>query len=281
VRLQRTALIVCLLVIVVMMVMLAGGRGRSTARGIFVDGRLAALVANRSAAQEVSRLLLKREKGKLAGSASFQETWSDETCRTEGQPVLSVKDAVTLLGQRVTVLVQAAAIRVDGKDVLAMDTTQTAEAALEALKQEYVAQVGQGRSVTQVKLVQKVEVANVQVPAQRIQTDVSTGVKVLKSAVPPLTVRVVVEGSRDLTYYAPDTKETGETLAAGTQRVISDGRPGVKRVYERTVYDNGKLVKTDRLRSEVVTEAIGRRVLVGSAPAAANSPSDQTTPGTG
>jgi len=264
VRVQGAGLLLCLVVILILAVVLLVGRGGHTARGIFIDGKLTVMVHNKQAAEAVSERLLKEAQGSLPGAASFKESWSDETCRVEGRSVLTIEEATDALRPLLTVLVEAVAICVDDRNVLVMASRELAEAAIKKLKQSYADLVADEKSITQVKTREKIELAEVQVQPDQILTDIGTAVNILKAGDHKLTVVVVTEGTRDVAYRDVDERKDSETLPKGTEREVREGRPGKKRIYQRYVYENGKLVRTDKLRVEILRECIPRRILVGT-----------------
>ena len=110
-RTYRLALLLAVIVIVILAAVLLAGRQR-LARAINIDGEIAALVANKKAADQVSSRLLKEGKQDLPGQASFFQQWGDDSFPIEDREVLSVSEAIELLRPRLSVLVSAAAIEV-------------------------------------------------------------------------------------------------------------------------------------------------------------------------
>ncbi len=264
IRAQRAGLLLCLLVIFVLSVAVVTARRGGSARGIFIGGKLAVLVRDKRAAEKVRERLLKEAKGDLPGNAAFKQDWADETCRVEGQPVLSVEEAVRKLRPRLTVLVAGTALRANRQDLVVLATRELAEAARDKFLHSYVEKVKDDNTVTQVKTRQKIELADVEVPPEQILTDVGTAVKVLRAAAPKITVVVVTEGTRDVPYKVKDEERESQVLPKGTRRRVRTGEPGVKRIHERYVYENGELVRTDKLSVEIVREARPGLVLVGT-----------------
>jgi len=176
-RTYRAALLLAVIVIIILTVVLLSGRQRF-ARAIKIDGKIAALVANKKAADQVSSRLLKEGKQDLPGEASFAQQWEDASWPIEGREVLSVREAIKLLRPKLSVLVSAAAIEVDEQEAVVMATEELANRVLDEVKRKYV---GEEETVLlePPKFRQDVRIAEVSRPPEEILTDLGTAVEQL------------------------------------------------------------------------------------------------------
>ncbi len=129
-RTYRLALLLAVILIVILTTVLLAGR-RHFARAIKIDGKVAILVANKKAADQVSSRLLKEGKQDLPGEASFVQQWEDASWPIEDSEVLSVREAIELLRPMLSVVVSAAAIEVDGQEAVVIATEELARRVLD------------------------------------------------------------------------------------------------------------------------------------------------------
>ena len=176
-RTYRLALLLAVIVIVILTAILLAG-GRRFARIIKVDGEIAALVANKKAADQVSSRLLKEGKQDLPGEASFVQQWEDASWPIEDREVLSVPEAIELLRPRLSVLVSAAAIEVDEQQAVVMATEELANRVRDEVKRKYVGE-DEAPPLEPQKFRQDVRIAEVSRPPGEILTDVGTAVEQL------------------------------------------------------------------------------------------------------
>lgn len=164
-------------------------RSRS-ARAIRIDGKVVCFVRNERAAEQVHQRLLGQLKGNLPGSAVLEQKWESLTWPLEREDkVISVQDAVAALKNKVTVKVSAAAIQLDGKNLVVLADREAARSALDLLKKEYSA--GTGKLIrTDLLQADSTKIADVKVPPSAVVRDPREAVKSLKGN---QTLRYVVQ----------------------------------------------------------------------------------------
>jgi len=314
VRTYRAALLLAVIVIVILSVALLARRERF-ARAIKIDGKIVALVANKKAADQVRSRLLKEGKDDLPGQASFAQQWEDASWPVEDREVLSVSKAIELLRPKLSVLVSAAAIEVDGREAVVLATEELAKRVLDEVKRKYVGE-DDTSLIEPPKFRQDVRIAQVSRPAAEILTDLGTAVKQLtqsgttaktyvvqagdwpakiahkhgmslselkklnpgvtdrilypgdkltvSAAASPLTVVTVKEETR-IKQLPPETQEIHTpTLPRGKREVASEGKPGKKKIWDRVVYENNRVVSREPIRGIILEQPQARRVLVGT-----------------
>jgi LysM repeat protein len=169
-RLYRGGLVLCLLLILVLgAALVAGGRHR-VARAIRLNGQVVCLVSDRSAAQRVHERLLEPGARAYGGTVTLREQWDDLDWPVGDREVLTVAQAVEELTPQVTPLVCGAALRVDGHQALIMPSRDLAEKALKAAQARFLAP---GETLLEQHYVNKVEIADLQVPVQLVEADLS------------------------------------------------------------------------------------------------------------
>ncbi len=126
------------LVVVVLAGILIIGRGPKFARAIKINDEFVCLVANHQTAERVHDSVLNNARGELPGKASFEEQWEDDNWPVDDNKVLGFDEAVKAITPRVTVVVEAAIIEVNGQRAAILPTEELANDVLEALKAQYV-----------------------------------------------------------------------------------------------------------------------------------------------
>jgi len=226
-RTYRLALLLAVIVIVILSVILLAGR-RRFARIIKVDGEIAALVANKKAADQVSFRLLQEGKQDLPGEASFAQQWEDASWPIEDREVLSVSEAIELLRPRLSVLVSAAAIEVDEQEAVVMATEELANRVRDEVKRTYVGE-DEAPPLEPQKFRQDVRIAEVSRPHDEILTDVSAAVERLTKSGTTAKTYVVKAGD----WAAKIAHNHGMSLSK-----LKELNPGVT---ERTLFPGDKL----------------------------------------
>ncbi len=176
IRVYRAAVVLCIIIILILSSLLLSRR-RRFAQAIRVDGELVCMVANEGVATQVYRQLLAAGKNDLPGKAGFSEQWEVGAWPVEGRPIVSAAEAIKLLGPKLTVEVSAAAITVDGTEVVMMATRELASKALDTLKAKYISE--EDKLLAAPKFREEVLIADVQKPADQILTDIGTAVQQL------------------------------------------------------------------------------------------------------
>jgi hypothetical protein len=139
-NIYRVGLVAALIVIVILLGLLKFGKSPRYARAILINSKVAAFVTDERAATTVRQRLLAEGKKAGAGQATFEEKWEDVTRAAGGQQILSPGEAVRVLRPKVTVLVEAFAIEVNGLQLIVVPTRDVAEGVLNRLKQRYASQ---------------------------------------------------------------------------------------------------------------------------------------------
>lgn len=173
----------CCLVLVCVVVVETGfliwhSRHNRFARAIRINDQVVCFVRNERTAEVVRSRLLDEQKGKLPGQGFIEQKWESLNWPlAEGSKVIPVEEAVKVLKPRVTVKVGAAAIRLGQRDLVVLPDKQTAQMAVDLLKQQYSG--GSGKLI-KVELLQKdVVIADVKAPPKSVATDVHEAVKQL------------------------------------------------------------------------------------------------------
>ena len=234
VRLYRGALALAVVVIVVLAVLLIGNMSRARrVRMIGLDGQGICLVRDQAAARSVRECLLRWGKGSLPGKATIAQRWEEVVITSRDQRPVSVQEAAQLLRPRVTVLVEAAAIVVDGNTTVKLPTAELANEALGAVKALY-AQEGE-RIVTQ-RFRENVAVQPTTAPPAEIISDVTKAVAIIaKAKREPESYAVKAgdvpdkiaakHGMKLSELYALNPGLKGRNIGAGEQLTVSTARP--------------------------------------------------------
>ncbi len=143
IRFYRACLALCVVIILILLAVLVGTRRTRYARAIRINGQLACLVRDQAAADQVLKILLERGRKGYQGNASLREAWDTVTWPLgRGDKVLSVDEAVAKLAPLVHVVVDCAAILVNGKPVVYLPTAEEAQRAIELLLKHYTPKGG-------------------------------------------------------------------------------------------------------------------------------------------
>ncbi len=226
-RTYRAALLLAIIVIVVLSVILLAGR-RRFARAIKIDGKIATLVASKKAADQVRSRLFKEGKQDLPGQASFVQQWEDASWPIEDRDVLSVSEAVAVLRPKLSVLVSAAAIEVDGQRAVVLASEELAERVRDEVKRKYAGEEDAALLEPQ-KFRQDVRIAEVSRPPDEILTDVGPAVEQLTKSGTTAKTYVVKAGD----WAAKIAHNHGMSLSK-----LKELNPGVT---ERTLFPGDKL----------------------------------------
>ncbi|MGC9317086.1 MAG: G5 domain-containing protein [Armatimonadota bacterium] len=213
---RATSAILLLLVLVLALLLVLGSRQRF-ARAIRIDGEKVCLVSDQRAAQRVHEILLERGSGDLPGEAALQEQWQDEPWPVDENEVLSVEEAVKLLQPRVTVLVDAYTIEVDGAPTVTLPSEELAKDVLDALKSKYL---GEGEKLAEPQsFLQEVKIAPQRAKADSVVTEIG------------LAVEQLAETHREAQTYTVKPGDFPEKIAAKhgmTPAELYDLNPGLK-----------------------------------------------------
>ncbi len=172
-RLYRAGLLLCLLLLVVLTAALVAKGRHRVARAIRLNDTLVCLVTDRAAAKQVQDRLLEPMRKQYGGTAVLREKWEDLDWPVGEKEVLTADQAVGKLASLVTVLVSGTAIRVDGQQALILPSRDLAEKTLEALKAKFISP---NSTLIEQHFTNRVELADVQVPAGLLETDISQAV---------------------------------------------------------------------------------------------------------
>jgi LysM repeat protein len=137
--LRRICLASLALNIILGTLLIRGCLSRNTAQAIFVEGQLVCLVRSERAANEVHDKVLAAKKGDFKGDASFKEKWEDKPWPAKGEKVQTADEAVALLMPRLSVVVEAWAVQIRGRDIVVLPSKEKAEETLSTLKAKFLA----------------------------------------------------------------------------------------------------------------------------------------------
>jgi len=141
-RIHRIGMEVCVLIIVGLLALIGFSKRQHYARAIMIDDEICCLVATQKDAEAVRQRIIAAAKSGLPHEAFIEQKWEDAAMLVDERPVLSVDEAVALLEDKVTVLVEAATINVNGQNVVAIASKELAEKALDTLKSRYIGPEG-------------------------------------------------------------------------------------------------------------------------------------------
>lgn len=190
----RTAALVLLVIVGVEAGVIIWQAHRSRfARAIRINNEIACFVRNDKAAEQVRTQLLAMHKGDLPGAAFLEQKWEDLNWPLgRDDKVLSVAEAVELLNSRVTIKLAAAAITVGDRELVVLDTKETAQDALDLLKKEYSS--GPGKLLEARFEREDVRIADTKAQPRSILTDPREAVKRLKEPFSATTQYLVKPG---------------------------------------------------------------------------------------
>ncbi len=87
----------------------------------------------------------------------------------------------------------------------------------------------------------------------------------------PLTV-VTVKEQTTIKELPPEIQELErDSLPRGERRVVSEGKPGKKKVWHRVVYENDRAIRTEPIKGVEIEKPVPEVVMVGTGPAAEES----------
>lgn len=173
---RATSLILLGLVFLLGLLLILGSR-QKFARAIRIDGEKICLVRNQRAAQRVHETLLERGSGGLPGEAALQQQWQDEPWPVDDNKVLSVEKAVEMLQPRVTVLVDAYTVEVDGVPTVNLASEELAKDVLDDLKSKYL---GEGEKLAEPQtFLEEVKIAPRRAEADSVLTEIGLAVEQL------------------------------------------------------------------------------------------------------
>ncbi len=178
-RFYKTATAILLFLVVLLSIMLIVGGRRKFARAIRIDGEFMCLVRDHRAAERVHQALLDKGKGDLPGEAALGQQWEDVAWPLDDNKVLSVNQAVEALGARVTVLVDAYTLEVDGVATIALPSEDAAKDVLDALKASYL-QEGE-KLVEPQTFLEDVKIAPARARADSVSTEIATAIERLST----------------------------------------------------------------------------------------------------
>ena len=184
-HIYRWCLATALAVIIMLTALLLFAKAPTYGRAIIIDGKPLVLVRNEKAAAAVRDRLLAAAGG-AGGGATFREKWEDAARLADGEPVLSVNEAVQALRDKVTVLKEAVAIEVSGHPLIVVPTREMAQTVLDQLKARYASP--SDAVVRMTKLRPAPMIRPCAVLPQRIISD------------PELAVRALLNARREDTY---------------------------------------------------------------------------------
>ncbi len=85
----------------------------------------------------------------------------------------------------------------------------------------------------------------------------------VSAATAPLTVVTVKEETR-IKQLPPETQEIyTPTLPKGEREIAREGKPGKKKVWDKVVYENDRVIQREPIRGIILEEPQAKRVLVG------------------
>lgn len=137
---RRAFFLSLLLNIVLVAVIIRGYLSRNMAHAILIDGKLACLVRSERAANQVREAIIAAGKGDFQGEASLKQNWEDKPWPAKGEKIYTNEEAIDLLKPKLDVVVTAFSIQVQGRDILAVPTQETAEQVLRTVKAKFLSE---------------------------------------------------------------------------------------------------------------------------------------------
>lgn len=179
-NIYRAGLGAAVVVIALLLGFLLLGKAPRYGRCIFVDGQAVAMVRDEKAAATVRQTLLTRGRGEAPGEATFRQKWEDAARPREGAKMLSIAEAVRALQPKLTVVVEAYAIEVNGLSLVIVPTKEFATNVLDKLKSRYASTAD---AVVKVKKLRpEPMIRPTTAPPGEIATDITTAVELLARA---------------------------------------------------------------------------------------------------
>ncbi len=174
---RRAFFLSLLLNIILVAVIVRGYVGRNMAHAILIDGELACLVRSERAANQVREAITAAGKGDFQGEASLKQNWEDKPWPAKGEKVYTNEEAIELLEPKLDVVVTAFGIQVQGRDILAVPTQETAEEVLRTVKAKFLSE-GETPLEPQ-KFQEEPVVAQAQVLPEAVVSDIHTATEEL------------------------------------------------------------------------------------------------------
>lgn len=248
-----------LVCIALIMAVCTGG----TPMAITVNGQQIAAVSGEEMAGAVITSYLKEKSEELGTEVRFAEEVT-VTPAAEGSKKLSRDAARHELAANTELLVDGAAITVDGEAVVYMATEGDAKQALEYLKKSYIPE-DSTMTVLDAKYAEDVQIAACEAKVSELKNlnDAKLALKDNDGAEAPIHVLVVLEKTKTEAVPFDVVYETDSALRYGDTRTKQQGQDGEREVTIQMVQTNGVETARQEISSNTLVEAVDEIVIQG------------------
>lgn len=249
-----------LVCIALVMAMCMGG----TPVGITVNGQQIAAVSGEEAANAIITSYLQDQTKKLGAEVSYAEDVTAAPA-AEGSKKVSRDVAKQALADNTTLLINGAAICVDGNPVVYMATEAEAKQALEYLKKSYIPD-DSTMTVLDAKFAEDVTVAASQAKVADLKdlNDAKLALKGDTEQEAPVHVLVVLEKTKTEAVPFDTVYETDSSMRYGDTKTKQPGQDGEREVTIQMVQTNGVETARQEISSNTLVEAVDAIVVQGA-----------------
>jgi murein DD-endopeptidase MepM/ murein hydrolase activator NlpD len=247
----------------------------SNAYVLTVDGEeVATFVSKEEADQALELCVANINNSEAFNGYDLQLTYANKIdikqVSATGVVYSSVGESAVILADVLDFVAEAAAIMINGKEVLYVADNMQAIDAVNAAK-NYYADPKEDATIMRVYTAEEISVTDAEVSLDRVLSleeatnTLLFGAKAKSSATQPL-ITVNVERTKTETEVLPynTVKQENSALARGEEKVISQGEDGVQNVTYKVLEVNGVKAGAEAVTSEVVVPAVDAVMEVGT-----------------
>lgn len=249
-----------LVCIALVMAMCMGG----TPVGITVDGQQIAAVSSEEAANTIITSYLQDKTTELGAEVAYAENVTTAPA-AEGSKKVSRNAAKQALADNTTLMINGAAICVDGNPVVYMATETAAKQALEYLKKSYIPS-DSTMTVLDAKFAEDVTVSATQAKVADLKdlNDAKLALKGDAEQEAPIHVLVVLEKTKTEPVPFDTVYETDSSMRYGDSKTKQPGQDGEREVTIQMVQTNGVETARQEISSNTLVEAVDAIVVQGA-----------------
>lgn len=233
--------------------------------GITVNGQQIAAVSSEEAANAIITSFLKDKTAELGGEVTYAENVTSAPA-VDGSKKVTRDAAKQALAENTTLLINGAAICVDGTPVVYMATESDAKQALEYLKKSYIPN-DSTMTVLDAKFAEDVAVVaatQTKVADLKDLNDAKLALKGDAEQEAPVHVLVVLEKTKTVPVPFDTVYETDSSMRYGDSVTKQPGQDGEREVTIQMVQTNGVETARQEISSNTLVEAVDAVVVQGA-----------------